>query len=73
MTYTWTIKREGELYRISRNDGLEVTPAPRSKLRQALEPHGILGDLYDEVCRQLDATGEATASPALMRGGIRQL
>ena len=73
MTYTWTIKKDGDVFRIRRNDGIEVTPATLSQLPQALHCHGILGDLYDDVCRQLIETGEATATVLLAAGGIRQV
>lgn len=72
MTYSWTIKKDGDLYRMRRNDGVEPTPAKLSQLPLALPCHGIVGDLYDDVCRQLGETGEAIVTVTLSRSGIRQ-
>jgi hypothetical protein len=73
VTYTWTIEQTGDLFHIRREDGLQVSPAPRAKLLQALQPHGIIGGLFDDVCSQLDETRKATVSVTLARGGLRQL
>ena len=72
MNHSWTIKKEGDLHRIRRDDGIEVAPARRTDLFRALQPHGIVGSLFDDVCRQLDETGEAAVTPVLLKGGLRQ-
>lgn len=71
VSHKWTVERIDDLYRIRRDDGLEMTPATRDQLRRALQPHGIIGELYEDVCRQLNDTGEAEVSVATVR--LRQL
>ena len=70
--YKWTIKQEGDLCSIGREDGLELPPTPRAELRQALAPYWIVGADYDEICRQLDESGKAQISLSTVRG-VRQL
>jgi hypothetical protein len=73
VTYEWTIWKEGELYRMRRNDGVEPAPARLSQLPIALPCHGIMGDLYNDVCRQLNESGKATVDVMLSNIVIRQL
>jgi hypothetical protein len=69
----WTIERIDDLYHIRRTDGRgpKLTPATKDQLARALQPHGIIGKLYEEVCRQLDGTGKAEVSVTM--GNLRQL
>jgi hypothetical protein len=72
MTYTWNIWSVGDFYRIQRNDGVEVTPAPHGQLGQALGCHLIHGEQYNDVLRQLAATGKAQITVTTLKGGLRQ-
>lgn len=65
----WTIERIDDLYHIRRTDGRG--PTTKDQLARALQPHGIIGKLYEEVCRQLDGTGKAEVSVTM--GKLRQL
>lgn len=56
-----------------RSDGIEVTPAPRGHLGQALGGHWIDGEQYEDVLRQLAATGKAEVTVTRVKGGLRQL
>lgn len=72
VTYTWNIWRDGNVYRMRRSDGIEVTPAPVGQLGRALGCHLILAEQYDDVLRQLIATGTAETTVTLTKGGLRQ-
>jgi len=70
-TYEWTIEQRGNFFYLRRDDGVEPPSPSRSFLSQALYPHRIIGDKYNEVCRQLNETGRAKVSVTI--GGFRQL
>jgi hypothetical protein len=66
--YKWTIKQEGDLCFIRREDGLEVPPTLRAALRQGLATYWIVGADYDDVCRQLDGNCRAEIRLSPVRG-----
>ncbi len=68
VSHRWTIERIDDLYLygIRRDDGIEMTPATRNQLPRALRTHGIIGELYEDVCRQLNDTGKAEVSVTMM-------
>jgi hypothetical protein len=72
-TFTWSIWRDGNVYRMRRSDGVEVTPAPVGQLARALGCHLILAEQYSDVLQQLIATGKAETTVTLLKGGLRQL
>jgi hypothetical protein len=72
-TFIWSIWRDGDVYRMRRSDGVEVTPAPVGQLGRALGCHLVLAEQYDDVLRQLIATGKAETTVTLFKGGLRQL
>jgi hypothetical protein len=72
-TFTWSISRDGNVYRMRRSDGVKVTPAPVGQVGKALGCHLILAEQYDDVLRQLIATGKAETTVTLLKGGLRQL
>jgi hypothetical protein len=65
----WTIEQIGDLYHIRRTEGSgpKLTPATKAQLSRALQPHGIVGSLYEEVCRQLEDTGKAGVSVTMVK------
>ena len=71
--YAWVIWREGDLYRMRRSDGVEVTPAPVGQLGRALSCHLILNEQYEDVVQQLVASWCAEVEVTLLRGGLRQI
>ena len=71
MSHKWTVEQIRDLHHIRRDDGIEMTPASRSQLARALQPHGIIGDLYEDVCRQLEETGKAEVGVTMV--SMRQL
>jgi len=73
MRFKWNVEQIGERCIINREDGQLRQEAPRSKLRQQMAPHGVDGEAYDDLCRQLDATGKATVEANEMGGKFVQL
>lgn len=73
VTYNWTIWRAGDVYRMLRSDGVEVTPAPVGQLYRALSSHLILADQYNDVVQQLLTTGCAETTVTIVGNGIKQL
>ena len=67
MNHTWTITQHNAFFQIQRDDGIEVTAARANELQQALYPHGIHGDLFEEVEAAAGgddaADGEVTVCP----------
>lgn len=62
MRHTWHVKVQNGLCIISRSDGLVRQSAPLPKLRQQMTPHGVVADVYDDLCEQLHRSGGATVS-----------
>lgn len=60
MRHKWTIELQGELCIITRDDGLIRQEAPRSKLKEQMVPHGVVDDIYEDLCDQLEGRGRAT-------------
>jgi hypothetical protein len=63
MEHVWRVKQEGDLCTITRDDG-QKQQCPRSMLRQQMNPHIVWDETFDDLCRQLDAKGEATVIAA---------
>ena len=57
----FNVEQIGDQCLITREDGL-VQCAPRSRLRQQMEPHGVMDDKYKDLSRQLDSTGKGTVT-----------
>ena len=60
MQQAWHVKEQDGHCFIWLGDGLIKQIAPRSWLKQQMAPHGVMGDDYNDLCRQLDKTVEAT-------------
>ena len=76
MTIIWKIRRDGHLFRMWRDDGVELvelTPCPRILLERAIEGHCEDAEICRSVCRQVDEFGEATFSKETLGGPLRQL
>jgi hypothetical protein len=62
MRHTWHVEEgRGGHCILWRSDGL-IKPqvAHRQKLKQQMTLHGVVNDIYDDLCGQLDALGNAT-------------
>jgi hypothetical protein len=64
MRNKWHVELKGDLCVITRDDGKVQKEIPRSMLKQQMEPYGVVGDLYDDLCDQLDGRGRATVVAA---------
>jgi hypothetical protein len=64
MEHTWHVKQEGDLCTIRRDDEQVIQQCPRSRLRQQMNPHLVWDETFEDLCRQLDATGEGTVVAA---------
>ena len=63
MRHIWNIEEQESQCLIWRADGL-IKPqiVPRSKLKQQMNPHGVVADIYDNLCLQLDKSGKASVA-----------
>jgi hypothetical protein len=60
MRFNWHVQQIGNMCIITREDGVIHQVAPRRRLRQQMEPHGVLDDIYVDLCNQLDSARKGT-------------
>jgi hypothetical protein len=72
MRHRWNVKQTGDRCIITRGDNAVRQEAPRSRLMQQMAPHGVVDDIYEDLCLQLDANGKATVL-AVQMGKFFQL
>ncbi len=61
----WHVEQKNEICTLWRQDGAVASlPVPRSFLKQHAALHGLVADIYVDLCRQLDETGKATVYSA---------
>ncbi len=63
----WTLERIAGYYHFRSNDALNGTLATKRQLAQALQLHGIVGSLYEDVCLQLCALGKAEVEVTMIK------
>jgi len=74
MRFKWNVEQIGDLCIINREDGLgSPQEAPRSRLQQQMAPHGVVDEICEDLCRQLDATGKAIVTAIEMSGKFFQV
>jgi hypothetical protein len=61
LSHTWNVEQVGGLCSITRDDrAIDVREIPRPALQRYMGFYGIVGDTFEGLCKQLDATGKAT-------------
>jgi len=66
MRFNWHVQQIGNMCIITREDGLIHQVAPRRRLRQQMESHGVVDDIYVALCNQLDSARKATVTAIAM-------
>ncbi len=62
---TWRVEQKDNTCVLWRADGVaHPMPVPRLHLQQYAAQHGLVADIYADLCRQLDETGNATVRAA---------
>ena len=72
MRLTFHVKQRGRLCIITGDDGRIRHEVPRTVLRRQMEPYGIAGNHFQELCDALDLHGEATIEGLEILGRFSQ-
>jgi hypothetical protein len=61
LPHIWHVEQVGDLCSIVRDDrAIDVREIPRSALQRHMGFYRIVDDTFEDLCKQLDATGQAT-------------
>ena len=72
MRHKWHVELRGDLWVITRGDGKVRLQVPRDALQQQMAAHGVVADIYDDLCDQLEGRGRAEVIAGPM-GSLSQL